>query len=1240
MLNSHHARCVAFLCLSAFSTSGFSQSMVGTEAISDPRKQILYTGQMDGLLGSHGICNGLGNPQACNQVIDQNARDLNEFKKSRTAILVGMGDNFAPDVPWDDSDPDGQYPPGQIVANRQLAPSSRVICLMAQTYDAVVPGREDFAFGSEYLRNLGILQAGAKDCGAEDRYTIPLSRKIYTLPLIANNLTVGVAPSSECLSYPTPAAALPLLPNQLANPLPTGSSAGSASSAGSGGGGGSSGSCPKLPSGQNNSSKPLLVWPNSSGIYPWTTSVAVSVLTDTTTFKPEKAFMCPAEADVSRAIPSTCITWSTGEAFAGTRLALAKSLLPTQSGREVKNTYRFTLGDQTSMSLNGANGPRPVDPNGCPTGPVPWIPVTPEGNITSRPDPAHCPLATGILYEGNSVKLCLPSKDLKPPYNCTDPIQVQRMFFKRAWITNPTRSYVVFGALAPDTLNGVPDIDIQWAPGSNADPSMQAAAGDPAEALSQGISAYNLLNPDPTSTAIVLAQMSPAEAKSLADSLDATSYRPQDYTGFRTKVNVILSAADPTEATPRLSVDEARYIPVVTPAPVFQNASCLDPLQTDQTQSNPGLSSTIIQDCVARLSYTENSSSLSNTPAKRTLAPAFTAQSADNTFCDNQPTQTWECDVLAKMRKAMYDGSSRWNPDIAILEEKDFDYLRGGLNADSFGAPSSLQVHKALWNAGNLTRVTVLGSTLQSILYQEQQYEARSFQTLQPVRRSKQLRVLGIYVGSGQFYVRGIQLDPSKLYVVATTDNLANGTSDYSALSNQDLNLPQVFWHHEQTVAIADVASNPVQKVTHYARNKLEANYSSPITAKDKNDAAPSVAPIAVTHSNRTLFAGDANPPLSQLEKTSQFEPLWHVVVQQLAGSYSLTKPSQSDQAIGANLFGVTNPNVITPYSDSVSAILDSRFERYIRRGQCRFCYSDWGADLQFNFTRNRLGTITPPSPSSQSQLVTTTGAPVPTTNTSYPGNYFVVSPFFEFQTDLNRHWKPLVLRPGFTSINVASTRQYLSSATANTDFVLDQSRQETVGEAAGTRFEWSDFRYAEFGFNNQKNFNVISSVSVSGQTSCPVSSISSVTGCAMTLQPTGPLTASYSTYTQRGGYWMSIYTKKFLDNPFPHGYSPAPLRRVLGLYQVTAYGNFFAYGKATDSSALTRYAFEINNSLQFTLPANFTFGPNYALFQFQANSHLPGASLHRHSVSAQLNYSFDWHTGMSIPSALVGKTQ
>jgi hypothetical protein len=268
----------------------------------------------------------------------------------------------------------------------------------------------------------------------------------------------------------------------------------------------------------------------------------------------------------------------------------------------------------------------------------------------------------------------------------------------------------------------------------------------------------------------------------------------------------------------------------------------------------------------------------------------------------------------------------------------------------------------------------LLGSTLTTILTQNQTNQARTYLTLATVRQAEQLRIVGIYQRGKTFYVRGVPLDQTKLYSVATSDNLANTTSDYSSLSSPDQNFPDVFWHHGHTINIADIGNVATglpgvpATTSLWEVSSLEAPYLGQVTKADRVAAAPQIAPITVTHSNRSLFSKPdptpkgvpPGPSLPTLSSMAQFEPFTPVVLQQVAVGYSFSRPSQSDENIGANLGGVSNPNVATAHSDTFSSVADGRIEHYLRRGRCAFCLSDFGIDGQFNFTHTLLGSTTP----------------------------------------------------------------------------------------------------------------------------------------------------------------------------------------------------------------------------------------------------------------------------------------
>ena len=161
--------------------------------------------------------------------------------------------------------------------------------------------------------------------------------------------------------------------------------------------------------------------------------------------------------------------------------------------------------------------------------------------------------------------------------------------------------------------------------------------------------------------------------------------------------------------------------------------------------------------------------------------------------------------------------------------------------------------------------------------------------------------------------------------------------------------------------------------------SSLEAPYLGQVTKADRVAAAPQIAPITVPHANRSLFSKPdptpkgvpPGPSLPTLSSMARFVPFTHVVLQQVAVGYSFSRPSQSDENIGANLGGVSNPNVATAHGDPFSPVADGRIEHYLRRGRGAFCLSDFGIDGQFNFTHTLLGSTTP------SNAVTTAGVPL-----------------------------------------------------------------------------------------------------------------------------------------------------------------------------------------------------------------------------------------------------------------------
>ncbi len=122
----------------------------------------------------------------------------------------------------------------------------------------------------------------------------------------------------------------------------------------------------------------------------------------------------------------------------------------------------------------------------------------------------------------------------------------------------------------------------------------------------------------------------------------------------------------------------------------------------------------------------------------------------------------------------------------------------------------------------------------------------------------------------------------------------------------------------------------------------------------------------------------------------------------------------------------------------------------------------------------------------------------------------------------------PIVLRPALGSANVASLTQYLPSETSGIDFQLTQKRTLVFGSGAGSRFEWNDFRYGEPGYVHQTSYNILSALSVPGQTPCQLTSQVTLNKCALSLPAAVgvPAIPSHSNYDQQGVYFLGTWTQ------------------------------------------------------------------------------------------------------------------
>lgn len=1255
------------------SSTYFAQS-----AFAQVKPIVAYTGKTYGYLR-----NDRGSPEG--DLADDFIRTFCYIKtRYPQAILVGMGDNFAPDyraryyqdsgqmkpVPRLDGLGPGVSPAVQFFQSFPLNSSFGVDCRpwdrQTATYDAMVPGQLDFYFGADFLWHLGNGTNG-------DPATAPLS-------MLAANLVVQT-PKPPITPQQTCGQPQLLLPTQVSLPLQSNSGSGGGKGkggggkkGGGGGGGGGSGSgqgssgsaqggggqagqsgqlCVPQRTAEDRQGKVVrLVTPSADAVYPWVSEFEFTVPEGV---DPQHPFLCPWDDSRKDDSIGTCKNLNS----------------PTVLTTEKSVTY-------LAQVMNGD------------------LMISPEGLLrvikNNEPNPP-------VLSAGSQIELCLLDADATEKEKekgsaklifkaCTaTPIRVQTPFFSRAWKTVPKQwgrkniNYAVFAGLDPAMRGLISPENDSW--GEDNQYTGQIGIPDPAPALQQLMTAFRRLHPDDQWTYVLLAQMQRSTAQKLVASLRWQEHNlpdPLKNDGRHDyRFQVVLSAADFDEATPESKLTlyaDAGFqyppTPVITPHPIVTKRELRNPLAVVEVEAFHNGEATYENHIFGLTTYDYhpyglakdekrvNQPTADDKPVYRATAECPSLKDSvqplnaaalheisvelhvdangDNT-CNGD--NSFQCLALKKMRDQL-------EADAAILQQRDF-YTECYYDdpGPSNPPPQSELVQRVLWNSGYLTRASVSGTTLKAILQASDKIkQLEQSSTNQPIEPGHGMVYIGITKSSGVYYLNGAALEDSKIYSIATSDQLALGDPSYSQFSQPDLVLPNVYTEYfKQTFAIADLAALPFLCPEANKRQlrqndgltpQLCPGFPAPTHKWLKREDVVAVLPDTLNVPDPTKpptpkgvppapFTPEKNPVVTAFQNRHVLS----ITLQQASAGYTDSRPNQSDASIGTNLSGVNNPNVLSPHSDSIS------FSDSLRVLWQYKPYWNFGFDQVLQLNRTRQGSTSVPT---GPPPITTTGAAVPLETTSLSANSLIVSPFFELQKRRwQGHWK-LAVRPMTFSSGIATFDQFLAtgiksaSGQPSVQYELRLKHQENWQPSVGGRYEWDNLNFFEAGWLYQSARNIPSSLIVDGTPHSLTAGVTISQAATSFITTQGQMAVvEYKTYQQQGGYWLGMFTHNFTRN----------WKTVKITYQGYTFGNFFAYGpSATTSTALTRYAAELSNNLQLQLWGNISFGPAYNIFWFQDQSHKPGNSLTRRDWNLQLNYSFDWHQGLEWKDVLEGKTQ
>lgn len=826
MKNSELCKAIATvaICLGLSATLSAQQ----TPSAVDPwQAQVLYTGRMMGYFRIPSVQPRDGS-QGCDTRNEWSyaAQQFDAFRQQNSgAILLGAGDNFAPETearqfapsnPAGPSSPPGQFVPlgkdqyvwypgtlGTIrLGNRTIAPNSwvsmddasrmpgfsdflrrgqgflptdNVACFLSkENYTAVVPGKHDFYFGSERLREMARFLASTPRPDG------------HHVQMLGSNLVIDTTwrknhkPLSDSEHKWKFSPSWPV--NFASSGLPV----------------------------------PQLVTPGTGAkVYPWLPGAAVKLMdlnSVSMLYRDLYGQDLLTDGTLDSHLQQLALPDSACEKDRDCRTDLAKL-------SSVVNAFTKD-NDPVYLCKSTANG----NPDEIALPPSSHCSKTPLDRIVwlENDSVEYLLLFPEPLKANENYALCLTGKNLPPiengrrasyycqrfsvywplfmfPSRTLSPSDPQPYAFVKGDASKQQPDVGVFGVVDPDLAGYVGALNLQWENkdqnGKDTPYKTTTAIEDPKEALKESNLSFEWMYEQRSGVKrfegmkILLAQMSPPRAQALAKRIG----------GF----DMVVSAADENQAsavegtTLKFDWTSARSSPPDHPA--FSLVP--EPYYVGTREPKEQVSIGSVQ-VAAELGpswkwHFEASTFESPVPADASPPPKFwqavavSAASACSTFgtvplATADPAMQIQLLTLCAMQKEL-------GADVVLLQERDF-FTHLPKDAGDMGTtPGSLQqiLDRIIWKGDFLTLLYVPGSALVQAMEQSKKYKAEDESALSLADENlRDLVSLGIRYdsGRGEYLINGDPLDTTRVYAVATSDYISAGDTGYPDLAAAAMN--------------------------------------------------------------------------------------------------------------------------------------------------------------------------------------------------------------------------------------------------------------------------------------------------------------------------------------------------------------------------------------------------------------------------------------------------------------------
>lgn len=469
----------------------------------------------------------------------------------------------------------------------------------------------------------------------------------------------------------------------------------------------------------------------------------------------------------------------------------------------------------------------------------------------------------------------------------------------------------IFGVVETDLGEHVGLLNFAW---QNENPKVRTAVSveDPAEALRQQLEYFERKNPSFNGMRILLAQMSPSRARVLAARVP----------GFQ----VVVSAADQDQDTVRITTD-ATWSPVRAGESPNQPPSTLEPIPLFYAVPSPFFISSSPGNSVRTglIELTRNSGSywklhsdgLVSPEIKEKMNPApefWTLVNLAFHNCERGRGRDQSSNEERLRLLTLCAMQQETRADVALIQKRDMFFFLPNNNED--GSKDAQRIlERIIWKGDFLTLLQVPGKSLIKAMALSKKFEEEESAALSLVNETgRKLETLGIRedADNKQYLVNEVAVDPERLYTVVTTDYIGAGDTGYPDLIDGAIDppdrpgrFPEVLWSIS-TIACRMLFGNQDDK------KKYCAPYLNRKFYLDESAQTPPYSGKGKSFWSRLLKRSPAAESQSTQESVNQrvqFRPLWDRDIR-LTVSINALINNLNDSKIDERFSGVTTSSV------------------------------------------------------------------------------------------------------------------------------------------------------------------------------------------------------------------------------------------------------------------------------------------------------------------------------------------